>query len=204
MPAERSLRHGQGLMPGHEDHARALRGHDILEADDLAQDCELNFGQYADGYSTLHWRSGMAHSRGDDGCGARHHSSCVTLRLRFNLPQPGVSIIRAAPQDAQPFKATCLVRQGPIWRSKSSIARRGVINFVQLSSVNRRRVTILWLGPRNTPTQERYVLNDQEGLMKKTKKRRETRSGRSTALDCWPALRSFARPLLDAALSLAD
>src|SRR6516164_911480 len=27
----------------------------------------------------------------------RHHSSCVTLRLRFNLPQPGVSIIRAAP-----------------------------------------------------------------------------------------------------------
>jgi hypothetical protein len=30
---------------------------------------------------------------------ARHHSSCVTLRLRFNLlPQPGVSIIRAAPQ----------------------------------------------------------------------------------------------------------
>src|SRR5262249_7272224 len=31
---------------------------------------------------------------------ARHHSSCVTLRLRFNLlPQPGVSIIRAAPHD---------------------------------------------------------------------------------------------------------
>src|ERR1700692_532688 len=30
---------------------------------------------------------------------ARHHSSCITLRLRFNLlPQPGVSIIRAAPQ----------------------------------------------------------------------------------------------------------
>jgi hypothetical protein len=29
---------------------------------------------------------------------ARHHSSCVTLRLRFNLPQPGVSIIRAASQ----------------------------------------------------------------------------------------------------------
>jgi hypothetical protein len=29
---------------------------------------------------------------------AHHHSSCVTLRLRFNLPQPGVSIIRAAPQ----------------------------------------------------------------------------------------------------------
>jgi hypothetical protein len=29
---------------------------------------------------------------------ARHHSSCATLRLRFNLPQPGVSIIRAAPQ----------------------------------------------------------------------------------------------------------
>src|SRR5271168_2931922 len=29
---------------------------------------------------------------------ALHHSSCVTLRLRFNLPQPGVSIIRAAPQ----------------------------------------------------------------------------------------------------------
>ena len=29
---------------------------------------------------------------------ARHHSSCLTLRLRFNLPQPGVSIIRAAPQ----------------------------------------------------------------------------------------------------------
>src|SRR5262249_18496803 len=29
---------------------------------------------------------------------ARHHSSCVTLRLRFNLlPQPGVSIILAAP-----------------------------------------------------------------------------------------------------------
>ena len=28
---------------------------------------------------------------------ALHHSSCVTLRLRFNLPQPGVSIIRAAP-----------------------------------------------------------------------------------------------------------
>ena len=32
---------------------------------------------------------------------ARHHSSCVTLRLRFNLPQPGVSIIRAAPHFAQ-------------------------------------------------------------------------------------------------------
>jgi hypothetical protein len=30
---------------------------------------------------------------------ARHHSSCGILRLRFNLPQPGVSIIRAAPQD---------------------------------------------------------------------------------------------------------
>src|SRR6202051_209670 len=31
---------------------------------------------------------------------ARHHSSCVTLRLRFNLlPHPGVSIIRAAPQE---------------------------------------------------------------------------------------------------------
>jgi hypothetical protein len=29
---------------------------------------------------------------------ARHHSSCLTLRLRFNLPQSGVSIIRAAPQ----------------------------------------------------------------------------------------------------------
>jgi transposase len=29
---------------------------------------------------------------------ARHHSSCVTLRLGFNLPQPGVSIICAAPQ----------------------------------------------------------------------------------------------------------
>ena len=28
---------------------------------------------------------------------AHHHSSWVTLRLRFNLPQPGVSIIRAAP-----------------------------------------------------------------------------------------------------------
>jgi sigma-70-like protein len=28
---------------------------------------------------------------------ARHYSSCVTLRLRFNLPQPGVSTIRAAP-----------------------------------------------------------------------------------------------------------
>ena len=28
----------------------------------------------------------------------RHHSSCGILRLRFNLPQPGVSIIRAAPQ----------------------------------------------------------------------------------------------------------
>src|SRR3954453_21976051 len=28
---------------------------------------------------------------------ALHHSSCLTLRLRFNLPQPGVSIIRAAP-----------------------------------------------------------------------------------------------------------
>jgi hypothetical protein len=31
--------------------------------------------------------------------GGRYHSSCVKLRLRFNLlPQPGVSIIRAAPQ----------------------------------------------------------------------------------------------------------
>jgi hypothetical protein len=29
---------------------------------------------------------------------ALQHSSCLTLRLRFNLPQPGVSIIRAAPQ----------------------------------------------------------------------------------------------------------
>ena len=29
---------------------------------------------------------------------AHHHSSWLTLRLRFNLPQPGVSIIRAAPQ----------------------------------------------------------------------------------------------------------
>ena len=34
---------------------------------------------------------------------ARHHSSCLTLRLRFNLPQPGVSIIRAAPQ-SQPME----------------------------------------------------------------------------------------------------
>jgi hypothetical protein len=31
---------------------------------------------------------------------ARHHSSCGILRLRFNLPQPGVSIIRAAPHSA--------------------------------------------------------------------------------------------------------
>src|SRR4029077_8968416 len=30
---------------------------------------------------------------------ARHHSSSVTLRLRFDLRQPGVSIIRAAPQE---------------------------------------------------------------------------------------------------------
>jgi hypothetical protein len=29
---------------------------------------------------------------------ARHHSSSGILRLRFNLPQPDVSIIRAAPQ----------------------------------------------------------------------------------------------------------
>jgi hypothetical protein len=42
-----------------------------------------------------------------------------------------------------------------------------VSNFVQLSSVNRRKVIILWLGPRNTSARERYVLNDQEGLMKK-------------------------------------
>jgi len=34
---------------------------------------------------------------------ARHHSSCVTLRLRFNLPQPGVSIIRAAPHFSPPL-----------------------------------------------------------------------------------------------------
>ena len=33
---------------------------------------------------------------GNSGVDARH-SSCVTLRLRFNLPQPGVSIIRPAP-----------------------------------------------------------------------------------------------------------
>jgi hypothetical protein len=40
------------------------------------------------------WRSAPAPLRA---C-TRHHSSCVTLRLRFNLlPQPGVSIIRAAP-----------------------------------------------------------------------------------------------------------
>ena len=31
---------------------------------------------------------------------ARHHSSCGILRLRFNLPQPGVSIIRAAPHQS--------------------------------------------------------------------------------------------------------
>jgi hypothetical protein len=65
----------------------------------------------------------------------------------------------------------------PIWRSKSSIARRGVSNFVQLSSVNRRKVIILWLGPRNTSTQERYVLNDQEGLMKKTEKKARDKIG---------------------------
>ena len=35
---------------------------------------------------------------------ALHHSSCLTLRLRFNLPQPGVSTIRAAPQ----FALRCL------------------------------------------------------------------------------------------------
>ena len=33
---------------------------------------------------------------------ALQHSSCLTLRLRFNLPQPGVSIIRAAPQPPPP------------------------------------------------------------------------------------------------------
>ena len=31
---------------------------------------------------------------------SRHHSSCLTLRLRLNLPQPSVSSIRAAPQSA--------------------------------------------------------------------------------------------------------
>src|SRR6476661_661647 len=31
---------------------------------------------------------------------AHHHSSWLTLRLSFNLPQPGVSIIRAAPHAA--------------------------------------------------------------------------------------------------------
>ena len=31
-----------------------------------------------------------------------NHSSWVTLRLRFNLPQPGVSIIRAAPERSRP------------------------------------------------------------------------------------------------------
>ena len=34
---------------------------------------------------------------------ALHHSSCVTLRLRFSLPQPGVSIIRAAPHPRVTF-----------------------------------------------------------------------------------------------------
>ncbi len=121
----------------------------------------------------------------------------------WGFPVDGVSKVMVSVSGAQTSYIANLTSL-PIWRSKSSIARRGVINFVQLSSVNRRKVIILWLGPRNTPMQERYVLNDQEGLMKKTKKRRETRSGRSTALDCWPALRSFARPLLDAALSLAD
>ena len=37
---------------------------------------------------------GLATDKATLGC---DHSSCVTLRLRFNLPQPGVSIIRAAP-----------------------------------------------------------------------------------------------------------
>jgi hypothetical protein len=36
---------------------------------------------------------------------ALQHSSCLTLRLRFNLPQPGVSIIRAAPQLEPPREA---------------------------------------------------------------------------------------------------
>jgi hypothetical protein len=45
---------------------------------------------------------------------ARHHSSCVTLQLRFNLPQPGVSIIRAAPHRRyprwEPYAGNPLVR----------------------------------------------------------------------------------------------
>jgi hypothetical protein len=49
---------------------------------------------------------------------ARHHSSSVTLRLRFNLPQPGVSIIRAAPQSAQDRTGS------PLKACRSPLARR--------------------------------------------------------------------------------
>jgi hypothetical protein len=49
--------------------------------------------------STLLWQSALAPFRA---C-ARYHSSCVKLRLRFNLPQPGVSIIRAAPHTSMRF-----------------------------------------------------------------------------------------------------
>jgi hypothetical protein len=87
----------------------------------------------------------------------------------WGFPVDGVSKVMVSVSGAQTSYIANLTSL-PIWRSKSSIARRGVSNFVQLSSVNRRKVIILWLGPRNTSTQERYVLNDQEGLMKKTKK----------------------------------
>ena len=62
---------------------------------------------------------------------ALHHSSCVTLRLRFNLPQPGFSIIRAAPQHAAPtdsrrfaFYGTRAYAGRRIWRM-DELYRRG-------------------------------------------------------------------------------
>jgi hypothetical protein len=46
---------------------------------------------------------------------ARHHSSCATLRLRFNLPQPAVSIIRAAPQNgARHLLPVCACANGKL------------------------------------------------------------------------------------------
>src|SRR5262245_3313610 len=44
---------------------------------------------------------------------ALHHSSCLTLRLRFNLPQPAVSTIRAAPHMRRTDRRVGIARLQP-------------------------------------------------------------------------------------------
>ena len=69
---------------------------------------------------------------GNSGVDARH-SSCVTLRLRFNLPQPGVSIIRPAPH-VLGLSVAVLVFSGPPHVKKPTVPR-----LLHRQSVPRRR-----------------------------------------------------------------